>query len=223
MANRDATLPRRRTEDLVVVDVADEVLVYDRRRNRAHCLNRSAALVWRHLDGQTSIGELVARLRQDVGGPLDEQAVWLALKDLDRANLLEGPLSVPAAQAVSRRQWLRRVGVSAGAGAVLLPAVSSIIAPHAAAQVSPSACANPSCAALTCGGVSDCACVTTTERTSVCVFPQCTGVPCSSSAGCPPGQVCFTQGCCGEGSFCVPVCTPDGAGTAKPAPSPSWR
>jgi len=44
-------LPQARSEDLVIQDIGDEVLVYDLTRHKAHCLNRTAALVWRKCDG----------------------------------------------------------------------------------------------------------------------------------------------------------------------------
>ena len=53
-----APLPRMREQGLVVDDLPDEVLVYDLDRHQAHCLNRTAALVWRHCDGQTTVKEI---------------------------------------------------------------------------------------------------------------------------------------------------------------------
>jgi hypothetical protein len=47
------------------------------------------------------------------------------------------------------------------------------------------------------GGTANCACVATAEQTAACVLALCTLVPCSSSAECGPGAVCFTEGCCG--------------------------
>jgi hypothetical protein len=199
--------PRARTSGLVVKTLPEEVLVYDLTRHRAHSLNRAAAAVWRRLDGRTSIGDLARHLREDLGGAADESAVWLALKELDRAHLLETPLCVPAAHGLSRRQWLRRVGVAAGTSAVLVPTVSTIIAPHAYAQAS--GCANPGCVSGSCsGGSGNCFCLFTTEGTA-CV-EDCT-VPldfCTSTADCPSGWVCadVARSCGGPGSICMPLC-----------------
>src|SRR6266498_3512906 len=44
-------LPRARTEDLIVEALPTETLVYDTRTHLAHCLNLSAATVWKHCDG----------------------------------------------------------------------------------------------------------------------------------------------------------------------------
>jgi hypothetical protein len=227
--------PRARTSGLVVKTLAEEVLVYDLTRHRAHSLNRAAAAVWRRLDGRTSIGDLAQHLRQDLGGPADESAVWLALKELDRAHLLETPLRVPAAQGLSRRQWLRRVGVAAGASAVLVPTVSTIVAPHAYAQASPSGCfsRNPGCEMGVCpGGSGNCACAALVGPGigRACVEPFCTDVTCTSNGDCPFGQVCSpTAGACCEnpGSACVPLCgapVPVTPMTSQSQPHPSgWR
>jgi hypothetical protein len=202
MGQREET-PRARMDGLVVKALNDEVLVYDLTRHRAHSLNRAAAAVWRRLDGRTTVRELAARLSEELGSPADEQIVWLALKELDRAHLLDAPLRAPAGQGLSRRQWLGRVGVAAGVSAMLVPTVSSIVAPHAYAQASPVGCSPPdSCATFTCAG--GCACVPTTEGTTVCAVPSCVAA-CTTTADCPPGTVCFTLGCCGPATFCVPI------------------
>ncbi len=75
--------------------------------------------------------------------------------------------------------------------------------------VTPPNCPSTGCATA-CLNNSSCDCVTTTEGVS-CVQPICTFVTCTTSADCPSGQVCFTQGCCGSGSFCVPLCPTGGA------------
>ena len=53
-------LARRREDGLIVREVDGETLVYDRRRHKAHCLNRAAALVWRQCDGTTSVADATA-------------------------------------------------------------------------------------------------------------------------------------------------------------------
>jgi hypothetical protein len=155
--------------------------------------------------------ELVVRLRKELDGPADEDTVWLALKELDKAELLEDGFEVPASHDVSRREALRRFGVAAAGGAVLLPAITSLVAPPVHAQASAVACGAASCAL---GGCAlGCACIATTEATNVCVVPDCSAgqcTPCQSSGACPPGFVCFTTGCCDAfcqrpGPYCVPI------------------
>ena len=43
----DQYLPAAREARLLVRELAEEVLVYDEEGHRAHCLNRTAALVWK--------------------------------------------------------------------------------------------------------------------------------------------------------------------------------
>ena len=113
--------PKTRDDDLLVHQVEDEIVVYDRTRKEAHRLNESVARVWSRLDGKRSVSEIAGGL------DLDESVVALAIDNLANAQLLESnePLSV------SRRSALRRVASAAAVG-VLLPVVTSIPAPLAA-------------------------------------------------------------------------------------------
>jgi hypothetical protein len=109
--------------------VADETLVYDLKGHRAHCLNRTAAAVWRSCDGRTPVAAIGRRLGHDTGEGVDTEVVWLALAQLQKAGLLDDA-SLPArAAGVSRRAALGRL---VGA-ALLVPAVVSITAPTAGA------------------------------------------------------------------------------------------
>src|SRR5437762_2531757 len=74
-------------EGIVIRDLDDETLVYDLRRHRAHCLNRTASFLWRRCDGETAVSDLSAALTSELGTPADERVVWLALRQLDRAQL----------------------------------------------------------------------------------------------------------------------------------------
>src|SRR6476660_9357150 len=105
-----------------------ELMVYDQERHQAHTLNRSAALVWRHCDGQTSVAALAARLEQELGLPADEALVELALNQLQKAHLLHGLLGRPAT-GLSRRAAIRKLGLAGGLTAALVPLVASIASP----------------------------------------------------------------------------------------------
>lgn len=124
-----AHLPQMRAHGLAIDDLPDEVLVYDLERHQAHCLNRSAALVWRSADGQSSPAEIARRLTVETDAPFTEQLVWLALSELEKRHLLVPslPLTAPAA-VLSRRQLVRRLGLAA---AVAVPLITSIVAPTA--------------------------------------------------------------------------------------------
>ncbi|HMF16009.1 MAG TPA: PqqD family protein, partial [Gemmataceae bacterium] len=83
------TLPLARSKNLVVQDVAKESLVYDESSHEAHCLNQTAALVWRHCNGRTTMDEMVAILHRSLGTPTDPAVVELALEQLQDAGLVE--------------------------------------------------------------------------------------------------------------------------------------
>ena len=70
--------PCARQEQLIVEDLLDETIIYDLRRNRAHSLNRTAALVWRHCDGRTGVRTLARLLAKELKVPPSEAMVWMA-------------------------------------------------------------------------------------------------------------------------------------------------
>lgn len=129
------TGPRARTDRLIVEELPNEILVYDVDTGRAHCLNSAAATVWRTADGSTSTAAIARSLEERHGLPADVNVVSLALRELDRAGLMDdlGEAHVPRV-APSRRDALKRLGLI-GAAAVALPLVKSIVAPDAVAAV----------------------------------------------------------------------------------------
>lgn len=146
-----AQSPQARKSNLIIKDLPDETLVYDLTNDEAHCLNSTAALVWRHCDGQNSVSE-IAQLLAATGTKADEMLVWLALDQLKRFNLLDEAPQAPVHLAgLSRRQWVRNVGLAA----IALPAIISIAAPTAQAQAS---CVNPGGRApgVACGSPNQC-------------------------------------------------------------------
>jgi hypothetical protein len=126
-------LPRARRDRLTVRELAEETLVYDAERDKAHCLNRASALVWRHCDGKTTVAGLACILHQSLGVPQAEAAAHLALEQLSRRGLLQQPLPpLSAAERLSRRDALRKLVVAA----VALPLALTITAPQARAAAS---------------------------------------------------------------------------------------
>ena len=95
--------PKARKEKLIVQGFKDELLIYDKERHEAHCLNRTAALVWKHCDGRTSVAEISRRLGEEIEGEaaMDERLVWYALKQFKRDHLLEERLDIPAGMPAS--------------------------------------------------------------------------------------------------------------------------
>ena len=126
-------------KNVLLRELEDEVLMYDSERNVAHCLNRTAALVWQHCDGRTSVADMLRVLQNESSipvdsVPVDEDVVWLALGQFEKAQLLTGRITrVSKSKGLSRRELIRKLGM---AGAVALPLVSSVLVPTAADAVS---------------------------------------------------------------------------------------
>jgi hypothetical protein len=128
------SLPRARKNQLVIKEVAGEILIYDRESDRAHCLNATATRVWARCDGQTTVTEMARLLEDEMKGPDADEFVWFALEQLRKSHLLEEPWAMPAqVEQMSRRVMVRRLGIAA---AVTVPLVTSIIAPTAVAAAS---------------------------------------------------------------------------------------
>src|SRR5712691_3044972 len=121
------TKPLARKEGLVIQELPDEVLVYDLERDRAHCLNETAAFVWQHCDGRTTTGEIARSLGKKVNASVDEKVVWFAIDQLGRNHLM-ATRSVPpqSVAGLNRREMVRVLGIAA---AVAVPVVASIVAP----------------------------------------------------------------------------------------------
>jgi hypothetical protein len=124
--------PQARNEGLLTRELPDGMMVYDKSRQQAHSLNQTAALVWRHCDGKTSVPELAALLHQELRMPADEELVWLALDRLEKAHLLREEFARPQdATRATRRAVIRKLGLAGGLAA-LLPLVDSLVAPKPA-------------------------------------------------------------------------------------------
>lgn len=150
-------LPRKREQNLVVDDgLPDELLVYDLDRHKAHCLNLSAALVWKNCDGKSTASEIARRVSKKLNQEFPEDAVWLALRQLENLHLLEGSASMPPRLlGISRREMIRNLSIAA---AITIPVVTSIVAPTAAEAVTCIASGSPCstemrcCSTLGCNG-----------------------------------------------------------------------
>ena len=119
-------MPKAKTERLIVREIDGETLVYDRSRDAASCLNEFAARVWRECDGETSVAEIAAALGED------ERAVWLALHQLTKAQLLTEAIAFPPDMSAAKSR--REIGARLGLGAAAV--VASIVAPMPAQAAS---------------------------------------------------------------------------------------
>lgn len=114
----------------------DELILYDQTRDRGHCLNRTAALVWRLADGERSIADIAGILRTELDPAADENLVWHTLDHLSGVELLDAPVTRSMDEMrASRRQFIAKVGL-VGVASLLLPVVTSVAAPAAAETIS---------------------------------------------------------------------------------------
>jgi hypothetical protein len=124
-------LPSPRVDGLIVRELAGELVVYDRGRHRAFCLNPTVASIWRSCEAGASPALARRRLADALGRDLPDEVLWLGLDQLRKAGLLDGAPDAP--RHPSRREVLRRIGV---AGAALLPVVAALAVPPAVAAAS---------------------------------------------------------------------------------------
>jgi len=154
--------PVARRDGLLTRDLKDELLVYARDEHRAHCLNHTAATVFKNADGTRTVADLARLVAPEADRTASEAVVGETLARLAEAGLLEGD---PAATGWSRRDVVRRVGIGA---AILLPAVASIVAPTPAEAAA--TCAT-SCASKADG--TPCTCFGANPCTATCVSGTC--------------------------------------------------
>jgi hypothetical protein len=127
----DSLAPKRK--NAVVRQLADELLVYDLKTSKAHCLNRIAAEVWMLCDGKTTVAEIVRKVGKTATPSVDEAVVELALGRLQKAGLIEQDSSGFEPIIPSRRVALRKMATAA----LALPLVTTILVPTAAQAASP--------------------------------------------------------------------------------------
>jgi hypothetical protein len=152
--------PKARQDGLVLRELREELLVYDTETHDAHCLNSTAAFVWKQCDGTTSVAEIADRVRAELGAEIEDEMVWVALEDLWTRQLLEGEAAPAREGTMSRSQALRRVGIAA---AVSVPVITSVVAPKAAHAATCIASGQPCAQGQTC----------------------CPSTPCPQSGTCP--------------------------------------
>jgi hypothetical protein len=143
--------PIARKNGLVIQEVPNEVLVYDLDTDKAHCLNKTAAAVWRSCDGKNSVSDITRLVEAELGQGLNDDLVWLAIDQLSENALLEAGIERKFA-GQSRREVLKKIGF---ASVVAVPVIASLVAPK-------NVLANVSCACVVPGDcISQTACPST--------------------------------------------------------------
>lgn len=134
--------PIARKDGMVIQEMPEEVLVYDLDTNKAHCLNQTAAFVWKSCDGNNSISDIADLFENESGNKINEDLIWLAIDQLSDKDLLEGEFTTKF-KGQNRREIIKKIGLVT---VVALPLVASLTAPT-------SVLASASCA---CSGDNDC-------------------------------------------------------------------
>jgi hypothetical protein len=132
----NSRFPIARKSGLVVQEMPDEVLVYDLDSNKAHCLNQTAAKVWKACDGNTSISDIASIC----GAAGNEDLVWLAIDQLSENDLLEQKMTSNF-QGQSRRDVIKKIGL---ASMIAVPVIASLVAPQSAMAATSCVCNNNS-------------------------------------------------------------------------------
>ncbi len=120
--------PIAQTAHMLVQELENETVVYDRKRHRAHCLHSTAAALWKCCDGETEAGAIDGRLRSEFGVTVESEVIETALNQLLKARLIE-PGSVDPAKlpVVAGPEAARNLAILDAA-----PLVASIDVPSAA-------------------------------------------------------------------------------------------
>jgi len=188
-------VPVARKTGLVIQEMAEEVLVYDLETNKAHCLNQTAAAVWKFCDGKNSVSDISKIIADANNTSAQEDLIWLAIDQLNETNMLETKLAINFSNQ-NRRQVIKKIGLAA---VIALPLVTSLVAPTVAS------------AGSMCPASTSCTCTTNftcTAGTGPCV--------CSSSGGsgtgtcpgtCPGGCTCQVADGAPSGTTCTSTCT----------------
>jgi hypothetical protein len=143
--------PLARKDGLVIEELDDEILIYDTERDKAHCLNAAAARIWKHCDGKHTVEDIKHTFAADVPIEATREMVSDCVLRFNRVHLLErDSLPFRGDAVLSRRKLLRKVGIGAAATAIVLPLITSIVAPPPAAAAS---CGSFSCVS---GGAAFC-------------------------------------------------------------------
>ena len=180
--------PVARQQNLVIQEMTDETLVYDLKTNKAHCLNKTAAAVWKSCDGNNTIAEIAGLIKGTNGAAVGEDFIWLAIDQLNEKNLLAEEMPAKF-NGQTRREVIKKVGLAA---IVALPIVTSLVAPTVASAGSQCATGTTCTCTLSSpcpSGGGTCTCNSTTTGATQNCPSQCAG-GCSSCNVQPGASSC---------------------------------
>lgn len=192
--------PKSRNQNLVVQEIDNEIMIYDLNDDKVYGLNETSAIIWGMCDGTRTIAEISRQMSEKLNTPVSEDYVWLALRDLQKENLLTDEFEIENKFAgMSRRQIIRKIGF---ASMVALPVVFSLVAPTAVTAASGPVCMN----------------CTRTWQGSSCSSPTgCMTTVCLTPGGCMAGSTttnsAITTPCSVAGCLVCPPCIVPNGGT----------
>jgi len=126
-----------RTQNLLIQEVDNELMVYDQERDVCHCLNPVAAKVWNYCDGYNTVDDIATFLEQELEVPAETDIkglVWQALEELGSLHLIQEyrQEQLVFTSTISRRKVMKQATLVGGfALGALFPMVTSIAAPAA--------------------------------------------------------------------------------------------
>jgi hypothetical protein len=80
-------LPKRKRA--ITRQLADELLVYETKTKRAHCLDATAGEIWRMCDGTKTAAQIAQAMRKEQQLLIDENSIRLTLARFAKAGLLQ--------------------------------------------------------------------------------------------------------------------------------------
>ena len=125
--------PVVRRNGLISEEMSGEYVVYDQVRKKAHHLNPTLSWIWCRCDGVNTVKDLASAFASEYKVDDGSEVMLAGLEQLQGCRLLDSPVIVP--RPATSGGVLTRRAVVAG-GAVVWPAIVSMVAPTAAAALS---------------------------------------------------------------------------------------
>ena len=213
--------PKIESRFLVVQEVGDSLVVYDRSRAQAHHFDALATAVWGLCDGSRELATIADRLSDDLGKPVLDDTV----SDIVHRFFDLGLLQREEVETIDRREFVQRAGLAAAA----VPFITSlsILRPASAASGNCTVTPLDDCCPCTSNGSCDSGCCATPLDGCVPPGSLMVGAPCRASCSCssdicgfgflcamagsvPSGENCRVNGECMSGNcVTVPGSAPD--------------
>ena len=145
--NHELQSTRFKQKRLIAKRIDNELLLFEEETSTAHCLNGIASEMWMACEQQSSAVEVTEFLRTR-WPDMEKEVVWASLSKMAAAGLLEETTNQEDI-AISRREAIRKLGITAAAALPIVVTSVLIPTPAAAAScgrlLSPCGGGNPPC------------------------------------------------------------------------------